>query len=188
MIERKREIEKNNQEIVNNILRHSKNYREALGFFNDNDETNLNYYPCITVGVSSAFTVDDTPNPKNSGEYFKGGYFFPYGAKSNKARIKLKVSAMVFQLYPNRDPIGLSTWKLYKTDGTLCLPHGPHVFARFSSFKCSDGSSYLCSGLWDQSFYPGSYNGGSWMHFEMSFVPEAWHQLIIKQILKQWPH
>ncbi len=206
--ERARKRKESEQETMNNFLRHSMEYREALGFFDDETRLSDNLY--VEVQVATTFHVDDGVIGKESDRpsYFKDGDFFerevigwsPNGMVPllqflNRGR----VHALIFELYSlsrcyqkREDRHVRSVLSQRTIRGFLSESH---IFAGFSAFKCLD-SGASCPQGWNEYKYElfweddvcSTIKGCLVDAFAMSIVSEEWHKLIVRQILKQWPH
>lgn len=216
IVELARQKEEKNKEIINNLMRHSKGYREALGFLDDT--TRLHHVLEIEINVSPSFTIHDgtIDNQGFHKSYFKDGNFFegritswspngmvPYFQFSNRGRVR----SIIFELYSFSRQKYID--KGYK-DRHVCevlfhevmygLPSGPHIFASFLVFKCSDGTPHQCPPSWNQYVYDFVFDKKEYEKYsahyrkdkpvtslKMSIVSEVWHQSILKQIPIQWP-
>lgn len=205
------EYERESKKFVADLLAHSSEYREALGFFDIQDQ--LNGFLDVEINVGSlldGYTTDKL----GDGSCFKDGYYLyiaPYHNKLFGQVVRVKVCAIVFRLCSIKNKESRShdinlmmdeEWwdfcefvshedpKVLK----IPVPLGPHIFARFHILKCSDGSSHSCPKEWMEgaSFYDEDathvYHQSFNFYLRMGIVPEYWHKLVIGQILKQWPH
>ena len=179
-------------------------YRRALGF---HDGENLKRD--LTIKIHTTPTFDHDVEFGDFGYFLGAGHLYKDGSyrymagdtwTRNKdgslgdrivcAWTTTKICMLEFELYTleSKESKGWGyDWK-YKCDHDWItwaddgLNRGDCIFARFIRFRCANGYDVELSGHGPMNLW------NTIVDSEIVLVPEAWHGLIIQQILKNWPH